>query len=52
MNCEKSQLCYQPVTTENYLSPAHTDHYAFKKIGTTTTTEFLFQHGRPKSLQQ
>ena len=30
MNCEKCELCYQPVTTENYLLPAHTDHYALK----------------------
>ena len=31
MDCENCQLCYQPVTTENYLSPAHTDHYALRK---------------------
>ena len=23
--------CYQPVTTENYFSPAHTDHYDLRK---------------------
>ena len=23
--------CYQPVTTEKYLLPAHTDHYALRK---------------------
>ena len=27
MNCENKQLCYQPVTIENHLLPAHTDHY-------------------------
>ena len=31
MNSENCQLCYQPVTTENYLLPAHTDHYALRK---------------------
>ena len=28
MNCEKCQLCHQPVTTENFLLPTHTDPYA------------------------
>ena len=31
MNCEKCKLCYQRVTTENYLSPVHRDHYALRK---------------------
>ena len=28
MKCENCQLCYQPVTIENYLLPTHTDNYA------------------------
>ena len=31
MKSENCQLCYEPVTTENYLFPAHTDHYALRK---------------------
>ena len=31
MKSENCQLCYEPVTTENYLLPAHTDHYALRK---------------------
>ena len=31
MKSENCQLCYEPVTTENYLFPAHTDHYVLRK---------------------
>ena len=31
MNCENCQLCYEAVTIENYLSPAHMHHYALRK---------------------
>ena len=47
MNC---QLCYQPVTIENYLSPTHKDHCALRKYEQPLRV-FNFQHSSPESLQ-
>ena len=38
-------------TVENYLSPAHTDHYALKKKEQPLLQRFNFQHSSPESLQ-
>ena len=47
MNCENCQLCYQPVTIENYLLPAHKDHYALRRYEQKITV-FNFQHSSPE----
>ena len=43
MNSENCHLCYQPVTTENYLFPVHTDHYASRKEEQPLQQHFKFQ---------
>ena len=47
MNCENCQLCYQPVTIENYLLPAHKDHYALRRYEQKINV-FNFQHSSPE----